>query len=83
MLVSHSAAKKRDINSQFREMLMIDALARVQKMDKNDFIKTVGMLNYILPLTAICLSFKMDLLVVRCRYLYTQIIYTYLLYKHQ
>ena len=75
MLVSHTAAKKRDINSQFREMLMIDALSRVQKMDKNDFNKTVGMLNYILPLTTICLPFEMDLLVVRCRYLDTQIIY--------
>ncbi|XP_067017165.1 ATP-dependent RNA helicase DHX58-like isoform X3 [Acropora muricata] len=41
VLVSHTAAKKRDINSQFREMLMIDALSRVQKMDKSDFIKTV------------------------------------------
>ena len=65
MLVSHTAAKKRDINSQFREMLMIDALSRVQKMDKNDFIKTVGLL-------------KIYILTHGCRYLCTQIIYIYI-----
>ena len=44
MLVSNSGAKKRDLNSQFREMLMIDALSKVQKMKPNEFIQTVGML---------------------------------------
>ena len=65
MLVSHTAAKKRDINSQFREMLMIDALSRVQKMDKNDFIEKVGLLKIYIPTHG-------------CRYLCTQIIYIYI-----
>ena len=46
-------------------MLMIDALSRVQKMDKNDFIKTVGLL-------------KIYILTHGCRYLCTQIIYIYI-----